>query len=81
MVFVESLEEKDVLLASDPDVFFTTPHYDGHATVLVNLDSVQADEARELITDSWRLPGAEAAAERVRRPPSGLTICAARALQ
>ena len=55
MVFVESLEEKDVLLASDPDVFFTTPHYDGHATVLVNLDSVQADEARELITDSWRL--------------------------
>ena len=49
------LEEKEVLLASDPDVFFTTPHYDGHATVLVNLDNVEADEARELITDSWRL--------------------------
>ena len=55
MVFVESLEEKEMLLASDPDTFFTTPHYDGHAGILVNLDVVEWDEARELITDSWRL--------------------------
>ena len=55
MVFVESLEEKEMLLASDPDTFFTTPHYDGYAGVLVNLDVVERDEARELITDSWRL--------------------------
>ncbi len=63
MVFVESLEEKEALLAADPDVFFTTPHYDGSATVLVNLDHVDADEARELITDSWRL-----------RAPKGLVV-------
>ena len=55
LVFVESLEEKEVLLASDPDVFFTTPHYDGYAAVLVRLDTAEAGEARELITDSWRL--------------------------
>ena len=31
VVFVEDLGEKEALLASDPDKFFTTPHYDGYA--------------------------------------------------
>jgi hypothetical protein len=53
LVFVADLGEKDALLASDPEKFFTTPHYDGHASVLVNLDAVDVDELRELITDSW----------------------------
>ncbi|MDX2382063.1 MAG: MmcQ/YjbR family DNA-binding protein [Acidimicrobiia bacterium] len=55
MVFLDSLEDKEMLLASDPDTFFTTPHYDGYAAILVNLDALEADEARELVTDSWRL--------------------------
>jgi len=54
VVFVEDLGEKEALLASDPDVFFTTPHYDGHASVLVDLDAVDLGLLRELITDSWR---------------------------
>jgi hypothetical protein len=53
VVFVESLEDKALLLASDDEKFFTTPHYDGHPTVLVNLLAVDVDELRELITDSW----------------------------
>ena len=55
VVWVASLEEKEALLASDPATFSTTPHYDGHPVVLVDLDEVGRDEARELITDSWRL--------------------------
>src|SRR3712207_7261928 len=42
-------------LFRSPDKFFTTPHYDGYAAVLVNLPAVDDDELRELITDSWRL--------------------------
>lgn len=53
VVFTESLEEKEALLASDPAVFFTTPHYDGHASVLVHLEAVDVDELTEIITDSW----------------------------
>lgn len=34
--FVADLDEKEALLASDPEVFFTTPHYDGCPTVLVH---------------------------------------------
>jgi hypothetical protein len=53
VVFVADLEEKEALLASDPEKFFTTPHYDGHPAVLVALAAVDVDELRELITDSW----------------------------
>jgi hypothetical protein len=55
VVFVADLEEKDALLASDPQVFFTTAHYDGHPVVLVRLEEIGLDELEELITDSWRV--------------------------
>jgi hypothetical protein len=54
VVFVADLDDKEALLASDADKFFTTPHYDGHASVLVNLPAIGVDELRELIVDSWR---------------------------
>jgi hypothetical protein len=53
VVFVSDLGEKEALLTSNPDAFLTTPHYDGWPIVLVNLDEVDHDELRELITDSW----------------------------
>jgi hypothetical protein len=55
VVFVENLGEKEALLESDPKKFFTTPHYDGYATVLVNLKKVGVRELRELIVESWRV--------------------------
>jgi hypothetical protein len=50
VVFVSDLGEKEALLTSNPHAFFTTPHYDGWPIVLVNLDVVDHDELRELIT-------------------------------
>ncbi|HEY3000600.1 MAG TPA: MmcQ/YjbR family DNA-binding protein [Acidimicrobiales bacterium] len=55
VVFVEDLGEKEALLATEPDVFFTTPHYDGYPTVLVRIPAIDVDELTELIVDSWRL--------------------------
>jgi hypothetical protein len=46
--------EKDFLLRADPERFFTTPHYDGHASVLVRLGAVDREELGELLTDAWR---------------------------
>lgn len=54
VVFVPDLEDKEALLASKPETFFTTPHYDGHPTVLVRLEAVDEDELTELIVDAWR---------------------------
>ncbi len=53
VVFTSDLDEKEALLASEPEKFFTTPHYDGYPIVLVRLDAVDVDELTELITDSW----------------------------
>ncbi len=55
VVWVESVEDKTALIETDPTVFFTTSHYDGHPIVLVHLEAVDLDEAIELITESWRL--------------------------
>ena len=52
-MFVSDLGEKEPLLTGNPDAFFTTLHYDGYPVVLVNLDKIDHDELRELITDSW----------------------------
>jgi hypothetical protein len=53
VAFVFDMGEREALLSSNPDAFFTTAHYDGSAIVLVNLEEVDLEELRELITDSW----------------------------
>ncbi|MEJ7630750.1 MAG: MmcQ/YjbR family DNA-binding protein [Nocardioidaceae bacterium] len=55
VLYVPSEEDKHALIASDPEVFFTTPHYDGYAIVLVRLEAVAPGELAELVIDSWRL--------------------------
>jgi hypothetical protein len=47
--------EKEALLADDRGIFFTTPHYDGHPTILVRLPKIAEKELRELMTEAWRL--------------------------
>jgi hypothetical protein len=46
--------EKQALLASDPEKFFTEPHYNGFPAVLVRIAKVGRAELRELLTDAWR---------------------------
>lgn len=53
VVFVADEDEKEALLASDPQKFSTTPHYDGYPIVLVDLSQVDEPELTELIVDSW----------------------------
>jgi len=44
---------KEALIADDPAVYFTTPHFDGYAAILFELDKISVDELTELITDAW----------------------------
>jgi hypothetical protein len=50
---VEHLVAKEALLADDPQVFFTTPHFDGYAAVLVQLEKIALDELEEVIVEAW----------------------------
>src|ERR1700712_2455014 len=45
--------EKAALIASDPDVFFTIPHFDGYNAVLVRLDRISHERLAEILADSW----------------------------
>lgn len=52
-VRVEHLGAKEAMLASEPDVFFTTPHFDGYPAVLVRLDRIEPGELEEIVVDAW----------------------------
>jgi hypothetical protein len=54
VVWVGSEAEKDALIAAEPTKFFTIPHYDGLPIALVALASVDREEVRELVVESWR---------------------------
>ena len=53
-VRVANESEKQLLLASDPEKFFTEPHYNGFPAVLVRLAAIEVDELEELLIDAWR---------------------------
>ncbi len=53
-VRVRDEAEKAVLLAGDPERFFTEPHYDGFPAVLVRLRAVTPAQLRKLLVDAWR---------------------------
>ena len=44
---------KFALIADDPAVYFTTPHFDGYPAILVRLAEIGVPELTELITDAW----------------------------
>jgi len=50
---VEHLVAKEALLADDPAVYFTTPHFDGYPAVLVRLERIGVDELEELLAEAW----------------------------
>jgi hypothetical protein len=54
-VRVADEEEKQVLIAADPETFFTEPHYNGYPAVLIRLATIENDELAELVTDAWRI--------------------------
>jgi hypothetical protein len=55
VVRVVDLADREALLQGRPDVYFSTPHYDGHPYLLVRLDAVDPQELAELLEDAWRI--------------------------
>jgi len=56
MFRVADLDVKELLLADDRGVFFTTPHFDGYAAVLVRIPQlalVDRDELLDLVVEAW----------------------------
>jgi hypothetical protein len=60
VLFVGDEAEKQALLLGEPDVFFTTPGYDGLPLVMLRLAAVDVERLGELVTDAWRMRAPDA---------------------
>jgi hypothetical protein len=60
VLYVGDEAEKQALLLGDPEVFFTTPAYDGMPLVMLRLAQVNIDRLRDLVTDAWRMRAPDA---------------------
>jgi hypothetical protein len=56
MFRVADLDVKDLLLADDRGIYFTTPHFEGYAAVLVRIPQLRRldrDELGDLVAEAW----------------------------
>jgi hypothetical protein len=74
-------DQRDALVAEEPDVYYLKDHYVGYACVLVRLKRIPEDALRDLLLSGWRFvssggrvqkrkePSAEGLPARNRRHP------------
>jgi len=60
---VADQHEKEALLSTGEEAFFTEPHYNGFPAILVRLSAIEVDELSELIVDGWRCQAPRALVE------------------
>jgi hypothetical protein len=65
LVLLCRVDEKERLLESGEPAYYTTPHYDGHGSILVNLSLVDPLALHELVVQAWRI---KAPKKRTSRP-------------
>ena len=56
MFRVADLGEKEIMVADERGVFFTTPHFNGYPAVLMripDLARIDRDELRDLVAEAW----------------------------
>ena len=47
------LGAREALIAEQPDVYFTTPHFSGYPAILVRLARIKRAELKELLVEAW----------------------------
>jgi hypothetical protein len=62
------------LLASQPDVYYSTPHYDGHPVVLVRLALIGREALRQLLGTAWLFVSSAAPQARARARKKGARV-------
>jgi len=63
-----TFDQRDELIAEQPDVYYLKPHYEPYPCVLVRLSRVHRDALKDLLQTAWRLAAARTAKRPARRP-------------
>ena len=67
LVVMMDIEQRDALIAEDPDTYYLKDHYVGYPCVLVRLSRVHPDALKDLLTGAWRRESASAVKKKARR--------------
>ena len=62
-------DEKQLMIDSNPDVYFSTAHYEGYPAVLIRLERIERDELAERLEDSWLIQAPKRLAAAFRAGP------------
>ena len=54
-----SMDDRQELMAADPETYFITDHYLNYPWILVRMSRVQPDAMRDLLRGAWKLAAAE----------------------
>lgn len=54
VMFVNSIDERDMLLEAEPALFHITPHYQNYPTVLARISHLDAKTLRTMLERRWR---------------------------
>ena len=67
------IDQRDELIAEQPDIYYLKPHYEPHPCLLVRLGKIHRDALKDLLTSAWRRAATPPPrrAPRARAKPSG----------
>lgn len=54
VLFVGSIDERDMLIGAEPRLFHITEHYRNYPTVLARLDRLDADTLKTMLERRWK---------------------------
>ena len=64
-----SFDQRDAMIADDPDTYYLKDHYVGYPCVLVRLARIHPDALSDLLHAGWRFVDAKTPKRRPRRRP------------
>jgi len=62
-------DQRDAMIADDPQTYYLKPHYEAYACVLVRLSQISREGLTDLLQAGWRFVDASAPARRPRAKP------------
>ncbi|WP_437935933.1 MmcQ/YjbR family DNA-binding protein [Sorangium sp. So ce341] len=65
---LESVDEQEFLIETQPDIYFITDHYRGYPAVLARLSALRAPECRMRLERAWRLKAPKTLAKQLDQP-------------
>jgi hypothetical protein len=58
-------DEKQLILDADPEIYFTSPHYDGYPGVQIRVENISREELRARLEDAWLIQAPKRLAARL----------------